>query len=156
MKREKGLDSSRHNESMSMYFARSQSKQKQNDSHMMFSPRNRVQNNVTKSFIANAKRSMTKSSQVMMSQQQMDRNQLYLSKQFSNERTSSLGRRSLQGCDSMVNIVEFEEDRSNKSRRLNIANNSMLSTPFNLDEPNAIDSKSASNLQFKTQHNKFL
>ena len=68
IKREKGADTSRHNESMSMYFARSHSKQKHNDSHMMFSPRSRVQNNQTKSFIANAKRSMTKSSQVMMSQ----------------------------------------------------------------------------------------
>jgi len=46
----------------------------------------------------------------------MDRNQLYLSKQFSHERTSSVGEGSLQGGDSMVNIVEFEENVSPTSR----------------------------------------
>lgn len=65
----------------------------------------------------------------------MDRNQLYLSKQFSNERTSSVGGGSLHG-DSMVNIVEFEENASPNSRGRRIENNSILSTPFKHDEPN--------------------
>ena len=96
-----GGESSRHNESMSMYFAKSQG---------MFSPRNRGEN-TTKSFIANAnKGSVTTRHQVFMSQQQLDRNQLYLSKQISGDRASSLGGGSLQGGDSMVNIVEFEEN----------------------------------------------
>lgn len=149
IRREKGLDSSRHNESMSMYFARSQSKLKHNDSHMMFSPRSKAQNNTTKSFVAKAKRSMTKNSQVMMSQQQFDKNQLILSKQFSNERTSSLGRQSLQGCESMVNIVEFEDTMDKSRVQVNVDNNSMLSTPFNLDEPG----EGSKSLLCKTQNN---
>jgi hypothetical protein len=56
-----------------------------------------------------------------------------------------VGRGSLQGGDSMVNIVEFEENRSPQSRGRMIENNSMLSTPFKQDEP--IDGK----LNFKTQ-----
>ena len=83
-----------------------------------------------------------------MSQQQLDRNQLYLSKQFSGERTSSVGGGSLQGGDSMVNIVEFEEHTSPKSRGRRIENNSILSTPFRNDEPN--ESK-ITNLNFKTK-----
>lgn len=58
-----------------------------------------------------------------------------------------MGRGSLQGGDSMVNIVEFEENRSPQSRGRMIENNSMLSTPFKQDEP--IDGK----LNFKTQAN---
>lgn len=52
----------------------------------------------------------------------------------------------------MVNIVEFEEDVSPKNMDHHADNNSMLSTPFNLDEPN--ESK-ITNLHFKT-HGKFL
>ena len=63
IKREKttGGESSRHNESMSMYFAKSQSG--------LFSPRNRAEN-ATKSFIANNKESRkgkTSRHQVFMS-----------------------------------------------------------------------------------------
>ena len=64
IKREKiagASDASRHNESMSMYFAKSQA---------LFSPRNpRADNNsTTKSFIENAQRSLTSRHQVFMSQ----------------------------------------------------------------------------------------
>ena len=71
----------------------------------------------------------------------MGHKELYLSKQFSNERTSSMGGGSLQGGDSMVNIVEFEENISPKSRggRFQENNSIILSTPFRHDEPN--DSK---------------
>ena len=70
----------------------------------------------------------------------MGHKELYLSKQFSNERTSSMGGGSLQGGDSMVNIVEFEENISPKSRgRFHENNSIILSTPFRHDEPN--DSK---------------
>ena len=106
IKRDKGPinnngDSSRHNESMSMYFARSQG---------MFSPRTKADPQ-SKSFIA--KGSNTARHQVFASMQGMDRNQLYLSKQFSHgQRTSSAGENSLQGGDSIVNIVEFEEQIS--------------------------------------------
>lgn len=78
----------------------------------------------------------------------MDRNQLYLSKQFSHERTSSVGEGSLQGGDSMVNIVEFEENVSPTSRGRLLQNHSILSTPFKHDEPN--ESK-ITNLNFKTK-----
>lgn len=86
-----------------MYFARSQG---------LFSPRNR--GDVTnKSMIANGlKGSKTTRHAVFMSQQQFNRQELYLSKQFSNDKTSSMGGGSLQGGDSMVNIVEFEENAS--------------------------------------------
>ena len=80
----------------------------------------------------------------------MDHNQLYLSKQSSNERTSSMGACSLQGGDSMVNIVEFEETVSprRRSKRMNHDASIILSTPFKQDEPS--DSK-IMNLQFKTK-----
>ena len=74
--------SSRHNESMSMYFAHSQ---------MMFSPRIKADNSA-KSFVT--KGSRTSRPQVFQSQT-IDRNQLYLSKQFSGDPTSSVGGGSL-------------------------------------------------------------
>ena len=70
---------------------------------------------------------------------------LYLSKQFSGERTSSAGGASLHGGDSMVNIVEFEQNTSPQSRGRRIENNSILSTPFRHDEPSDIK------LNFKKQ-----
>ena len=79
----------------------------------------------------------------------MNTNQLYLSKQFSNERTSSAGGGSIAGGDSMVNIVEFEENTSMKSRGPGEKNNSILSTPFKHDEPN--ESKLTANINFKNK-----
>lgn len=48
----------------------------------------------------------------------------------------------------MVNIVEFEENTSIKSRGPGEKNNSILSTPFKHDEPN--ESK-LTNLHFKNK-----
>ena len=133
-------DSSRHNESMSMYFARSQG---------VFSPRLRADQSA-KSFAT--KGSKTSRPQVFLSQQTMDHNQLYLSKQqSSNERTSSMGACSLQGGDSMVNIVEFEENVSprRRSKRINHDASIILSTPFKQDEPG--DGNPITNLKFRTK-----
>lgn len=126
----RGDESSRHNESMSMYFAQS---------HSIFSPRIRADKSA-QSFAT--KGSKTSRPQIFQSQS-IDRNQLYLSKQFSGERTSSVGDESLHGGDSMVNIVEFEETMSPKRK---IGEGSILSTPFKTDE--AVDSK-VSGLNFK-------
>lgn len=77
IKKEKGggMDTTRHNESMSMYFARSQ--------QQMMSPHVRGQK--TKSFASRDGSKTSRQNAVFKSQQTIDRNQLYLSKQFSNE-----------------------------------------------------------------------
>ena len=55
-----------------------------------------------------------------------------------------MGGGSLQGGDSMVNIVEFEEQLSPKRK---IGEGSILSTPFKADEPNEMKLK---DLNFKS------
>lgn len=107
--------SSRQNESMSMYFTKSQG---------LFSPRNAVRDvsngsKQNKTFVSRDIKpsgQMTQRYNALMSHSQMGYKELYQSKQYSNDRTSSMGGGSLQGGDSMVNIVEFEDNISPKSR----------------------------------------